>query len=69
MTKYGDCPLCHLLCRLRKDGTVGRHYLGTALWRDPRGDGIRCEGEGREPAPHLPANTPAEMSVPRVVQT
>ncbi|KKN82027.1 hypothetical protein LCGC14_0312940 [marine sediment metagenome] len=63
----GDCPICGLLCRLRRDGTVGRHYPATARWRyTPNGgmthDSDPCNGEGQKPTPHVGSSAVAKAS-------
>ncbi len=42
---YGTCPDCLALKRLRKDGNVGRHSLGTKNVWPPR----NCDGGGQPP--------------------
>ncbi|KKN82034.1 hypothetical protein LCGC14_0313010 [marine sediment metagenome] len=58
----GDCPICGLLCRLRRDGTVGRHYPARGRWRMTVRDWTPCVGEGRIPVQHDGSSTVARAS-------
>ncbi len=59
MHHLGDCPVCGQLCRLRKDGTVGRHYPVSAHRRWTIKDSLECAGEGRTPVRHEGSSTVA----------
>lgn len=41
----GQCPVCHCMARVRKDGMLGAHHPG---------GGPDCRGTGRPPVPWSP---------------
>lgn len=49
MTRHrGQCSACGRSCRLRRDGTAGKHRNG----------GTACDGTGKAPEPFSPDNCP-----------
>ena len=59
MHPQGDCPVCGLLWRLRRDGTVGRHYHETIPWRVIGPNTPVCDGAYRIPVRHEGSSTVA----------